>query len=318
MRGPLVLGDVQGRPHELRDLALPADERGFVAEAEGARVSRPQRDELVCGDRLPLAFQSQWRQRPPGGERHRGDCGVAPGEDRPDSGGVRQPRCRVDRVADDRVGEGGLHAREHLARVEPHAKPEPSPAAELVSDELTDLLLHHHGRADGAFCIVLVGGRGTEHGHDPVAGELVDVAADVDDDPGEGGQHAIGDLPDPLGIEVFRPSGEVRQITEEHGDDAALGRLVDAFGRQRHPADMAEAGVGDGRGRAGRTAQRSGRRRWRKRRDGHDQPGDLLGTAGSPRGACTRIASAIWAARSFSGVGVRSSCPASDGLWATR
>ncbi len=249
---------------------LAADERRLVTEPELSGARRAQRHQLVGGDRLALALQPQRRERAPGRERHRGDGRVAAGEDRADRGRVRQPRGGVHGVADDGVGEGRLHAGQHLAGVEPDPQPEPAPAAELVGDQLAHLVLHADGRAHRPLGVVLVGGRGAEDGHDPVAGQLVDVAADLDDDPRERGEHPVGHLTDALGVEILRPGGEVRQVTEEHGDDAPLGRLVDPLGGQRHAADVAEARIGDGRGRAGGAAHRSGGRRRRAGGGGAD------------------------------------------------
>ena len=40
-------------------------------------------------------------------------------------------------------------------------------------------------------------------------------------------EHPVGHFADPLGIEVLGPGGEVGEVAEQHGDDPALGGLVD-------------------------------------------------------------------------------------------
>ena len=146
----------------------------------------------------------------------------------------------------------------------------PPPSSSATSRRTSCCMLH--GRAHRAFGVVLVRGRGAEDGHDPVAGELVDVAADLDHDPRQRRQHPVGDLADALRVEVLGPGGEVGQVAEQHGDDPALGatRRPRSVG-QRHAADVAEPCAGDRRGRAGGAAQRSGgrrRRAGRRRRSG--------------------------------------------------
>ncbi len=133
-------------------------------------------------------------------------------------------------------------------------------AAGFVGDEAADGLLHGGGGAHGSFRVVLVRGRRAEHGHDAVTGEVVDPAADLGDVTGQGGEHPVGDLADPFGIQVLRPCGEVREVAEQDGDDPALGALVGAhavFGLQRQPAVETEPAAGNGGSAAARTAQRS-------------------------------------------------------------
>ena len=65
--------------------------------------------------------------------------------------------------------------------------------------------------------------RRAEDRHEPVAGELVDVTAELRYDVGQRRQDPVGDGRNPLGIEVFRPTREVGEVTEQHGDVPPLG-----------------------------------------------------------------------------------------------
>ena len=257
--GPGLVGDLERPSEQQPQLGLAADDRGLVAQPEPARGGRAQADELVRRDRLPLALEPQRRQRPPRRDRLGRQGGPAAGEDRADAGGVREPGRGVHGVADDRVGQVGLDAGQHLAGVQAHPQAEPAPAPALLLDDPPDRGLHPGGGAHGPLGVVLVCGRGAEHGHQAVSGQLVDVAPVLDDRGRQGGQDPVGDDADALGVQVLRPARELRQVAEQHRHDASLGLVVGTGGvGQRRAAREAEAGGGDRRGAAGR----AGHRRW--------------------------------------------------------
>ncbi len=255
-----VRDDVPEGGLEHREVLVAPGERRVVAVPGPGDVGRSQADQLVGGDRLTLALELQRGQPAPGRDRGRGDHGVVARVHGAHRGGVRQPGGGVHRVADHRVGQRRLDAGQHLPGVDPDAQAEVASAAGFVGDEAADGLLHGGGGAHGSFRVVLVRGRRAEHGHDAVTGEVVDPAADLGDVTGQGGEHPVGDLADPFGIQVLRPCGEVREVAEQDGDDPALGALVGAhavFGLQRQPAVETEPAAGNGGSAAARTAQRS-------------------------------------------------------------
>ncbi len=127
------------------------------------------------------------------------------GVDRTDRGRVGQPGRGVDGVADDRVLQRGLDAGDHLAGVDPDPQPERGAAAALVVEYPAHRALHRQRRPDRPLRVVLVGHRRAEDRHDPVAGQLVDVAAEGLDRTGQRGQHPVGDRADPLRVDGPRP-----------------------------------------------------------------------------------------------------------------
>ncbi len=104
-----------------------------------------------------------------------------------------------------------------------------------------------------------MGGGGPEDGHDAVAGKVVDAAADLVDLVGEGGEDPIGHLPDAFRIAILRPGGEVGQITEQNGDDPALGSIYrGTLDRgELQAAVVAESSARNGRGAAPGAPQRA-------------------------------------------------------------
>ncbi len=135
-----------------------------------------------------------------------------------------------------------------------------APTAGFVGDEPADGLLHGGGRAHGPLRVVLVRGRRAEHGHDAVAGEVVDPSADLGDVTGKGGEYPVGHLADTFGIQILGPCGEIREVAEQDGDDPAFGALVGThavFGLQRQPAVETEPSAGNGGSAAPRATQRS-------------------------------------------------------------
>ncbi len=261
-RPRLAVGDdVPEGGHEHREFLVAAGERGIVTVTGPGDVRRPQADQLVGRDGFALALELQRRQPPPGCHRGGGDHGVVPGVHGTDCRRVGQPGGGVDGVADHRVAQGRLDAGQHLAGVDPDPQAEMAPAPGFVGDQPADGLLHGGGCADGPLRVVLVRGRRAEHGHDAVAGEIVDPSADLGDIAGERGEYPVGDLADPLGVEILGPRGEVREVTEQDGDHPALGALVRTqavFGLEGQPAVEAEAPAGDGGCAAARAAQGSG------------------------------------------------------------
>ena len=76
--------------------------------------------------------------------------------------------------------------------------------------------------------MVLMGDRGAEQGHDPVAGELVDGALEALDRVGEDREEALHDLAPLLGIVLLGEVHRALDVGEQHGDLLALG-VVHAY-----------------------------------------------------------------------------------------
>ncbi|RAO59942.1 hypothetical protein PSN01_02508 [Micromonospora saelicesensis] len=177
-----------------------------------------------------------------------GRGGTSTGVDGPDRGGVGEPGGGVHRVADDRVLDGGLDARDDVAGVQSDPQPERRATAPLVVEHPADGPLHGQGGPDGTFGVVLVRHRGAEDRHDAVTGQLVDVPAERLHRTGEGGEDPVGDRADAFRVEVLRPGGELGEVTEEHGDHPALGRRQRGGSRQRGATVVAEPRAGNGNG----------------------------------------------------------------------
>jgi hypothetical protein len=239
------LGEPAGHPGQL---GVPPDERRLVAQARPGARGVQQPEQLVRLDRFALALQPQRPQPPPGGDVPAARRGALARVDGADGGRVGQPGRGVHRVADDRVLQSGLYPRDHLAGVEPDAQPERGAAAALVVQHPAYRPLHRQGGPHRALGVVLVRDRRAEHGHDPVAGQLVHVPAEGLDRTGKGGQDAVGHRAHPLRVVHLRPRREVGQVAEQHGHHPPLGRGQGGGGRQRGTAVVAEPCAGNGHG----------------------------------------------------------------------
>ncbi len=167
---------------------LPAHERGLVAEARPGAGGVEETEQLVRLDRLPLALEAQRMQPAPGGDVPSGGRGGGTGADRADRGRIRQARRRIHRVTDDRVLQRSLHTGNHLTGVEADAKARRHTAAALVVENAPHRPLHRQRGPDSPFRVVLMCDRSAEHGHDAVAGELVDMTSERPYGTGQGGQ----------------------------------------------------------------------------------------------------------------------------------
>jgi hypothetical protein len=110
------------------------------------------------------------------------------------------PLRQADRVADRGVAVIALadRAGDHLARVDPDPGGEVETVlAAQLGGVLGDVVEHPQRRVAGAARMVLVGDRGAEDGHDPVAGEFVDRALEAAHLVGEDREEALHD-PAPL------------------------------------------------------------------------------------------------------------------------
>jgi hypothetical protein len=234
------LGEPAGDPGQL---GLPPDERRLVSESGAGTRCVEQAQQFVCLDRLPLALEPQRPQVAPRRQMAGRDGGALARIYRADRGRVGQPGGGVHGVADDRVFQPRLHAGHHHAGVEPDPQSERRPAAPFVVEHPAHRALHRQRRADRPFGVVLVGDRGPEDRHDPVAGQLVDVPAEGLDRPGQGRHHPVGDRADPFRIKILSPGGEVGQVAEQDSDDPAFGRGQGGGGRQCGAAVVTEPGA---------------------------------------------------------------------------
>ena len=82
--------------------------------------------------------------------------------------------------------------------------------------------MHPQRGAHGPLGVVLVGDRRAEQGHDLVADDLVEVAAEVDDVGDERLEAGVDEAFDLLGVAAGRERGEADEVGHEHGDEAAL------------------------------------------------------------------------------------------------
>jgi hypothetical protein len=243
-------------------LLVAAHEAREAAHGGGlqAVAGRPRPGQLVHLDRLRGAPH---RHRPEG--RHRdvalGQAPALGGEQR--RAGTGEPlhlRGQVRRLAD----RGVLHAQvaanrahHHLARVEPDADLHVEPlGATQLAGQATHALVHAQRRVGRAHHVVLVGHRGAEDRHDPVAQHLVDGALVPVHRLHHQGQHRIQHAARVLRIAVGQQLERALHVREEHGHLLALAlhrpaRGPDLLGQVRR-------GIGVGGGEAIR--DRGGRR----------------------------------------------------------
>ena len=96
-----------------------------------------------------------------------------------------------------------------------------------------DVVEHPQCRVTGALGVVLVGDRGAEDGHDPVAGELVDGALEGLDGAGQQGEEALHDLAPLLRVLALGEVHRAAHVGEENGHELALAIVVQGFGHDR-------------------------------------------------------------------------------------
>ena len=143
------------------------------------------------------------------------------------------PLRQADRVADRGVAAvvAADLAGDHLARVDPDPGGEVEPVlAAQLGGVLGDVVEHPQCREAGAPGVILVGHRGAEDGHDPVAGEFVDGALEAVYLVGEDREEALHDPAPLLGVLLLGEVHRALHVGEEHGDLLALTICLDAIG----------------------------------------------------------------------------------------
>ena len=224
----LVPGAGVGAPQPVQ-LALPAQER------RGRR--------LVDGDPGPAAGG--------GGQPHRQRSGLALDPDRGQRLVVEQPPGRPEgRLADQHApdrrnplqpGGGVDHVADHDLAVVPVGGHHRLPGVDADADVEGQLL---HGLQDGQAAahrplgVVLVGRGRPEHGHHPVADELVQGPPEPLDLPPQAGMVGPQQRPHVLGVGPVRPRREPGQVAEQHRDHPPL--LQPGPGGDRGPAPTTE------------------------------------------------------------------------------
>ncbi len=227
-RGALAgLGAVQ-RPRQHRHLLVAADEAGEAALAREVepRASRADARQLEDAHRparaldLELAQVGELEEAARQLRRRFGQVGLAR------LGQRLHPLRQADRVADRGVVTAALAADrpgDDLAGVDPdpHREVEPVLAAQLRR-VLGDVVEHPQRREAGAPGVVLVGDRGAEDGHDPVAGEFVDGALEAAHLVGEDREEALHDPAPLLRVVLLGQVHRALDVGEEHRDLLAL------------------------------------------------------------------------------------------------
>jgi hypothetical protein len=161
-------------------------------------------------------------------------------EDLAGSSGLLESGGDVDCIA---ARERASHARrsdDDLPGVDADPKPKTSPK------QLLEPSPHREGCFERPLGVVLVGGGRTEHGHDGVAGELLDGAAGLSDFGRHRFVEAVEEGARPFGVLGVRKGRVADEVSKEDGRelafDAALGRF------DRLPARGAEPRCGGNRG----------------------------------------------------------------------
>ena len=231
------------------------DRHQFLVAADDRRVEAPRRavvpgrhgDETECRHALLLALQLER-----GHSLHLDSVAHQPPRGLADVDLVRRRRLLEARGDVDGVagGEllvgGGVVVRHDLAGVDAGAVGELHAVrrAELLVDG-AQRLAHARRGAHGSQRVVLVLHRQTEHRHDGVADVLLDLAAVARDLDGHGGEVAVLDLVQRLGIEPLAERRRVLQVAEDDGHRAAhLARWQGrrrSLGVQGRPAVTAKA-----------------------------------------------------------------------------
>ena len=160
-------------------------------------------------------------------------------------------RCRSlepGRGVDDVTGDYPLAAigvrsdgDDRFARV--HREPHLECELGVAGIQLVDGGAHSERRAHGALRVVTVGDGRAEDGHDCVADELLDRAAEALDLGPDAGVVRPQDRADVLRIEPFRTSGEPDEVDEEDADDLPLFAHADGAVGERRGAGVAETGA---------------------------------------------------------------------------
>ena len=228
---------------ELAQLGLPAQERGGRGLVDGDPEPAAGRSGDPYRQRLGLALDPDRGQRlvveqPPGGP-----VGRLADQDAPDRRHPLQAGGGVDHVADHALALVAVGGDHRLAGVDP------DPDAE---GQLPGRLQDGQPAADGPFRVVLVGRGGAEHGHHPVADELVQGAPEPLDLPAEPGMVGAEQRPNVLGVGLVGAGGEAGQVAEQHRDDPAL--LQPGPRGQRGPAPPTEREPSRDRSTTGRAA----------------------------------------------------------------
>jgi hypothetical protein len=89
--------------------------------------------------------------------------------------------------------------------------------------QLHSLLLDSQCGETRPYRVILQRDRRAEHRHDPVAGELVDRAAEVLHHRGRAANHLSHDFAQPLGTDRRRDVHRVHHVGEQHGHLLVLG-----------------------------------------------------------------------------------------------
>ena len=141
------------------------------------------------------------------------------------------PLRQADGVADRRVGGAAApvdRAGDDLAGVDPDPGREVEPLRPpQLGGVLGDVVEHLQRRVAGAPGVVLVGDRGAEDRHDPVAGELVDRALEAGDGLGQQREEALHDLAPLLGILLLGQVHRAADVGEQDRDLLTLGVVLD-------------------------------------------------------------------------------------------
>ena len=197
------------------DLALPPDEH-LPEAGKAARTGERERTHDGMGDdatRLALRLEHARFPELEGASRRR-DRPLA-GEHLAGSRALLETRADVHGIArDERPSLGGPY--DDLAGVDADAH------CKLSLEELPETPLHGEARVQRALGMILERSRGTEDGHDPVPGELLDRSARALDLGGHRLVEAREARPHALGILVVRESRRADEVGEEHRRELSL------------------------------------------------------------------------------------------------
>ena len=252
-----VLGELPGEP-ALADAGFPGDRhepsptvaaRGVEGVADEAELDiatderrletlrpadapdlghDPQR--AIRGQRLGLALELQVASRLEGDRAGGGAARALPDQDRAGRGRRLEATGRVHQVTGDQPLVGRTDGDRSLAGQDTGAGLEPPGRAIAQGAHGGD---HVEGRADRPLGIVLVAGRGTPHGHDRIADELLDGPAVAADDLARAVEVARQEVADGLGVAALGQRREPDEVSEQDGDDLALGATARGACRRR-------------------------------------------------------------------------------------